>query len=60
MRSLRYPSPREHSGQNLSAGLNYENTLRNEIERHSTEQTGWIAHKYQCHESEEKARKELQ
>ena len=60
MGGLRCPWPGEHSGQNLSAGLNYADTLRNEIERHSTEQTGWIVHKYQCHESKEKARKELQ
>lgn len=48
-------SPTEHSGQDLSAGLNYEGTHRHEIERHSIKQLGWIVHKYQCHENQEKA-----
>ena len=51
-------SPIEHSGQDLSAGLNYADTHRHEIERHSTEQMGWIVHKYQSHENQEKATKD--
>lgn len=57
--SQKHPWPRECSGQNLSATLNHQDTLRHEAERHSAEQTRWTVHKYHCHESQEKARKEL-